>query len=285
MKILVVGGSGFIGSHVSEILSLRHQVFIFDKNKFKNNCKNLTFIKGDILNYNNLLEAIRGKDIVFNFAALADIDISKNKPSETVKINILGSVNIFKACLKSNVKKIIHASTIYVDSNEGNFYAVSKRSAEDYLVQFNKNFNLVYTILRFGSLYGERADDNNGIKKIINNLKKHNRLIYRGSRKAARKYIYVKDAAKACAEVIKKKYDNKCLTITGHKLSAVSKIMLKLKKIFNIKNKIIFLNEKNTSHYNIRPSPYKKIMSKNYIIKNEVNLIEQILKLIKEKTN
>ena len=68
------------------------------------------------------------------------------------------------------VKKIIHASTIYVDSNEGNFYAISKRCAEDYLIQYNKNYKLSDTILRFGSLYGERADRNNGIERIINNL-------------------------------------------------------------------------------------------------------------------
>ena len=49
-------------------------------------------------------------------------------------------------------------------------YAISKRCAEDYLIQYNKNYKLNYTILRFGSLYGERADRNNGIERIINNL-------------------------------------------------------------------------------------------------------------------
>ena len=57
------------------------------------------------------------------------------------------------------------------------FYAISKRCAEEYLLQFNKNNKLKYTILRFGSLYGERADKNNGIERIINTLV-NKKLIY-----------------------------------------------------------------------------------------------------------
>ena len=96
-------------------------------------------------------------DIVFNFAALADIDLAANMPLQTAKINILEHLMFLKLVWKKS-KKVIHASTIYVDSNEGNFYAISKRCAEDYLLQFNKNYKLNYTILRFGSLYGESAD-------------------------------------------------------------------------------------------------------------------------------
>ena len=108
-------------------------------------------------------------------------------------------------------------------------------------------------------------------------------MIYRGSNKAARKYIYVKDAAIACLKVISKKYNNQCLTITGNKTYKIINILKKIKKKFNINKKITFLNEKNTSHYNIQPIPYIKIRSKNLIIKNQTPLIEKIIYLTNQK--
>ena len=282
MKILIIGGNGFIGSHLAELLSKKNKVSIFDKKIPRKKINNITYIKGNILNFNHLINSMRQIDIVFNFAAIADIDIAAKLPLQTAETNILGSINIFKACLKRKVKKIIHASTIYVDSNEGNFYAISKRCAEDYLIQYNKNYKLKYTILRFGSLYGERADRNNGIERIINNLINKKKLIYRGTSKASRKYIYVKDAVKACEKVISKKFDNECLTITGNRLFKIKKIMLHLKQKYKIKS-LKFLNEKNTSHYNIQPSPYKKIISKNYTMEKETPFLKKIIELIEKK--
>jgi UDP-glucose 4-epimerase len=282
MKILIIGGNGFIGLHLAEILCKDNKVIIFDKKILRKKIKNISYVKGDILNLNQLKKNMHQVDIVYNFAAIADIDIAANMPLQTAEINILGSLNIFKACLEKKVKKIIHASTIYVDSNEGNFYAISKRCAEDYLLQYSKNYKLNYTILRFGSLYGERADKNNGIERIINTLIKRKKLIYRGTSKASRKYIYVKDAVKACKKVINKKYDNQCLTITGNKLFKIKDIMLHLKKRFNIKS-VNFLNEKNTSHYNTKPIPYKKILSKNFTMRKETPFLKKIEELVEIK--
>ena len=138
MRILIIGGNGFIGSHLAELLCKKNKVFVFDKQISRKKTKNISYIKGDILNFDHLVSNMHQIDIVFNFAAIADIDVAANLPLQTAQINILGSINIFKACLKKKVKKIIHASTIYVDSNEGNFYAISKRCAEDYLVQYKK---------------------------------------------------------------------------------------------------------------------------------------------------
>ncbi len=284
MKILIIGGNGFIGFHLAELLSKNNKVIIFDeqinKSKYKN--ENIFFVKGNILNLSQLRKIMKGIDIVFNFAAVADIDIAAKIPFKAAEINILGSINIFKACIIQNVKKIIHASTIYVNSNEGNFYAISKRCAEEYLLQFNKNNKLKYTILRFGSLYGERADKNNGIERIINTLVNKKKLIYRGTNKASRKYIYVKDAVEACKKAINKEFDNQCFTITGSKMVKIKDIMISLQKRYGIKS-IKFLNEKNTSHYNIKPSPHRMINSKNYVVKKETSLMKKIIELIERK--
>ena len=167
MQIAVIGGSGFLGSHLSDALSKKgHKVKIFDRKKSKWIKKNQKMVIGNILNLSSLKKVIKGSQIVYNFAALSDIDYAKYRPIETAKINILGTLNALTLSKKYNVKKFIQASTIYATSEEGGFYARSKKAAEDYIEEFKKIYGLNYTILRFGSLYGERSNNNNGVKNI-----------------------------------------------------------------------------------------------------------------------
>jgi len=283
MKILIIGGSGFIGSHVADVLAkYNYKVTIFDIKKPSTLLKNQKFVKGDISNIKKLTTSIKKNKIVFNFAAIADIDEAKTKPNKTLEINIKGTLNLLNICSKYKIKRFIQASSIYADSHEGGFYAISKRASEDYIQEYKKIFGLNYTILRFGSLYGERAGPTNGIQTILNNAKYKKKIVYRGSKKARRKYINVKDAALACLEVLKTKYKNKCLTIVGKKTIRISSIFKFLSNNLDIK-KITFLNEKNTSHYDIKPSQYKIRKSEVLTIKNHENFFNYIKKLIELK--
>ena len=153
-------------------------------------------ILGDITKMQSLRKAIRGSDIVYHFAGISDIGESIKKPSETVKINIIGIANILQLCKKYKVKRIILASTIYVSSSQGGFYRVSKQASELMLEEYKKRFGLNYTITRFGSIYGPRSSKNNGLTKIIFNLLKHGNLQYGGTSKARRRLIHEVDAAK-----------------------------------------------------------------------------------------
>ena len=256
MKILILGGSGFIGRNVANVLSKNgHKVTIFDKNKNKNLNKNEKFILGDIRNFNSLSKAINGKDIVYNFAALSDIDQARLKPSQTIILNILAVSNILNLCKSKKVKRFIQASSIYAVSEEGGFYARSKRAAEDYILEFNKVYNVNFTILRFGSLYGPGADLNNGINKLIFSAKRFKKIVYRGSSKATRRYINVEDAANLCLKILSNKYKNKIINITGRKVIKIKKIINYLIKKFKInKNNIKYKNEKDTGHYVNKPT-------------------------------
>ena len=222
MKITVTGGSGFLGSHVADVLDHKgHKVTIFDKKKSKWIKPNQKMYIGNILNPKDLESAIKGADVVFHFAALADIDHALKEPINTVKVNILGVVLSLELCRKHNVKRFIHASTIYVNSTDGGFYRSSKKAAEDYVEEYKKIHDLNYTIVRFGSLYGQRSDDTNGLRIIVKNAIVNGEISYVGSRKTVRNYIHVLDAAKACVDILKEKYKNKYLIITGKILLAI----------------------------------------------------------------
>ena len=255
-KITVLGGSGFLGSHLCDLLSEKNfNVTIFDKNKSKYKNKKQRFIKGDILDKQALSKAINGADYVFNFAGAANMDYLKFDPLKTVKYNILGTVNALEISAKFKIKKFIHASTIYAILKR-KFYGRSKKAAEDYVEEFNKKYNLNFTILRFGSIYGPGAGSDNGVRQILENLLHRNKLIYKGTSNSIRRYIYVKDAAKLTIQSLSKKYNNKYLVITGAKKVKASYFFKILSFLFKIPKKKI-INLKNKNNYNIKPTLFK----------------------------
>ena len=114
MKIVITGGSGFLGSYVADQLTKEgHKVIIYDKKKSKWTKLKQEMCVGDILNTRLLESVIKGSDVVFHFAALADIDQSLKEPINTVNINILGTVRALELCHKHNIKRFIYASSIY----------------------------------------------------------------------------------------------------------------------------------------------------------------------------
>jgi UDP-glucose 4-epimerase len=286
MKITVTGGSGFLGSHVADALSKEgHEVTIFDKKFSKWIRKDQKMCIGNILNPKDLERAIKGARAVYHFAGLADLEEAMNQPVNSVKLNILGTVLVLNLCKKYKVKRFIHASTIYVNSIEGGFYRSSKRAAEDYVEEYNKIHNLEYTILRFGSLYGQRSDKNNGVKIILKDAIFNNEIQYTGSKKTVRRYIHVLDAARACIDSLNPKYKNKYLTITGKKEIKITVFLKNLAKMLKIAKKIKFKNIKNVGHYETTPFTYKLKKGQVYKQKKCIDIYDGVFQLVQEIKN
>jgi len=284
-QITVLGGSGFLGSELSDLLAKKnYKVVIFDIKKKSHLKANQKFIKGSVLNIQKLSKAIKGSKIVLNFAALADIDIARDKPIDTIKVNVLGTVNSLILCKKFKVKKFIQASSIYANSEQGGFYASSKKAAEDYIEKFYEEFKIKFTILRFGSLYGLGTTKNNGVNTIIDEALKNNILSYQGSSLAARNYVHVGDAAQDCIKSISRKYDNKYLNITGNKKIKINFLMKLLAKFMKIENSDIkYHNLKMEGHYVNVPRKFKPRHGSKLILKKYVNFEKSLRELIIER--
>jgi len=282
MKIIVTGGSGFLGSHVADELSKRgHNVTIFDKKKSKWIRSDQKMYVGDILNVQDLSNVIKDADAVFHFAALADIDEALKKPIETANINISGTVLALEISYKHKIKRFVHASSIYVNSKDGGFYRCSKKAAEDYVEEYHNIFGLNYTILRFGSLYGERSDNTNGITSIISRAINTGEVSYPGNKSSIREYIHISDAAKASADILKEKFKNKCIFLAGNKKIKVQNFLEILAKILKISKKIKFLNKKYIGHYTISPFTYKPKVAENFFFNSNVDFEKSLLELVK----
>ena len=205
MKIIVFGGAGFLGSHLSdELLRRKHDVTIFDLNTYDDKPSEINFIKGSIEDYDKVLEATRGFDYVYNFAGISDLNIAINQPLISAKVNIIGNINILEACRINKIKRYVYASSVYANSNSGSFYSCTKTSSESYIQEYNKSYGLNFTILRYGSLYGPRSGPENGLWRIVNQALKTNQISYIGDKDAVREYIHVYDAAVASCEILEK---------------------------------------------------------------------------------
>ena len=152
-KAVVFGGSGFIGSHVSDYLTkVGYQVTIYDTKESQWLLEGQKMVIGNIDNIEKINQTIAEAEVVYNFAALADLNEAIKEPIKTIKINILGNLNVMEACCKHRVKRFVYASTVYVHSREGGFYRCSKQASESYIEEYQRVYGLEYTILRYGSL-------------------------------------------------------------------------------------------------------------------------------------
>jgi UDP-glucose 4-epimerase len=281
--VTVIGGSGFLGSHVADQLSeAGHKVRIYDKVNSPWRRPVQEMIIGDLLNADLLEKAIAGSDTVYNFAALADLEQATNLPIETIRVNILGNAQVLEACRLNKVKRFIFASTVYVYSREGGFYRCSKQAAENYVEEYHRAYGIDYTILRYGSLYGPRADNSNGLHCIVRNVLETGALRYCGSPEALREYIHVEDAARASVVALGDDFRNQSVVLTGQEPMRVSDLLKMLGEILGIVGEVEFVEEKPTGHYVRTPYAYQPKLGRKYVPPMHVDLGQGLLQLIDE---
>ena len=176
-KVLVTGGCGFIGSHLSEkLIQLGYSVSIIDNlstgrlENIKNFKNKLNFYKADIKDKKKIEKYFKNIDIVFHCAALADIVPSIQQPETYYETNVTGSLNVVSSCLKFKVKKIIYtaSSSCYgiplsypTDENEKINpiypYALTKYLGEQIIMHWSKVYKLSAISLRLFNVYGPRS--------------------------------------------------------------------------------------------------------------------------------
>ncbi len=281
-KILIIGGSGFIGSHVAdEFKKAKKDVTILDKKKPDNISGSQKYLNIDIRNNLKIKKILKNYNSIYYFADIADINESKKNYMKTINHNILTLSNILAECVNSKIKKFIYASSLYVFSESGSFYRASKQCAEILIKEFSKIGKFEYRFLRYGSIYGERAQSWNGISNFINQIKKKSEVTYQGTGKEIRYYIHVKDAAKLTLESHDNKIKEKSVSIFGDKPVTVDQLFDLLFEIFGKKKKVKYLRKINTDdHYGYSPYRYMPEESIKITSNNSIDLGEGILRLL-----
>lgn len=287
MKVIVFGGAGFLGSHIVEqLLHDKHEVIVFDMNApIGNITKQVNFIKGDILDFNDVKAAIGNCDVVYNFAGLADLNEGISRPLDTIKLNIYGNANIMQACAELNVTRFIYASSIYVYSQKGGFYRCSKQASEIYLEEYSRTFGLQYTILRYGTLYGLRADIHNSVYRYLKEGME-TRKIHCNNPEEMREYINVKDAARLSVEVMDNKYINERLILSGNYYMKVGDMLNIIKEILGEDVEIIYDRPKeDTNHYSFTPYSFSPKIGNKVVSNVYTDIGQGLLECLEEIYN
>jgi len=280
-RVCVIGGAGFLGSHVADALTAAgHHVCIYDRKASAWLGDDQEMIIGDLMDVASLEAAVKGSDIVYNFAALADLNQALDKPIETVQINVLGNAHVLEACRIYNVQRFVYASTVYVYSREGGFYRCSKQAAEHYVEEYQRVYGLDYTILRYGSLYGPRADNSNGLYRIVKNALDTGVLRYQGSPDTLREYIHVQDAARASVAALGENFRNQSVVLTGQESMRVLDLLEMLAEILGLSNAVEFVAGEQLGHYVRTPYAYQPKLGLKYIPPMHVELGQGLLELI-----
>jgi UDP-glucose 4-epimerase len=215
-KILVTGGAGFIPSHIVDLLLRKGARVTVIDNMHAGNMSNLQdalpeieFLSLDIREYEKVKRVVKKQDIIFHLAANADVPYSVDHPAYDFETNAVGGFNLLNSCLKTNVQRVIYASTAAVYGNaqytpidEGHAinptspYGASKLATEKLGLAYLKTYGLPFTIIRVFNIYGERQPRYVMYDLLRKLYQDSNELEVLGTGEQIRDYCYVSDAAR-----------------------------------------------------------------------------------------
>ena len=283
-NVVVIGGSGFIGSHTADELSkLGYNVTIFDRTPSPWLRADQNMIEGDILDVDSLDLGLRNADIVYHFAGVSDLNEASDRPLDAINLNIMGTALVLDAVSKLKVERFVYASTMYVYSSYGSFYRATKQSAETLIEAYYEKVGLEYTLLRYGSLYGPRAQDWNGLRGYVRQVVKEGRLKYDGTGRERREYVHVQDAARLSVEVLDEQYKNQAITITGTQVLNSNELIEMIFEIAGSPKIIDYVEtDKRNYHYSMTPYRYTPKQSRKLVPQEFIDLGQGILEIVEE---
>lgn len=204
MKIAITGGSGFIGTHLVDLLKDEHEILILDRNHSSN--QNVDFIECDLLETEKISNVLEGSDIVIHLAAAVGVKLTEENPLHTLNVNIQGTHNVLESCKKNNVKKIIFASSseIYGEATHIPIketdppmpitnYGVSKITSEEYVKAYATTSSMKYSILRFFNAYGPGQSSSFVMSEFISKAIENKTIAIHGNGEQLRAFCHVSD--------------------------------------------------------------------------------------------
>ena len=236
MKCLILGGGGFMGSHLSEaLLAGGYAVRIFDRpnlNRFKSFQRDeaVEWIEGDFINREHVDNAVSGCEIIYHLVSTTLPRSSNENPAYDVETNVIGTLHLLEATRKHKIKKVIFVSsggTVYgipreIPIKESHptepicSYGISKLSIEKYLNLFHLLHGIEYCVLRLSNPYGERqrvSAAQGAIAVFLNKALRNEAIEIWGDGSVTRDYFHVSDAVSALVKALSYEGDNRIFNI------------------------------------------------------------------------
>jgi len=252
MKIIVTGGSGFIGSNVVKYLSQNHEVKIFDFKK-PDNLDN-EFIQGDITDSKHVINSIKDCDVVIHLAATLGVVNTETNPVLTLDTNLGGTINVLEACKINKIKKIIFSSSsevygeplkIPMDEDDKpvpmTTYGIAKFAAEEYIKAYSKTFGLEYTLFRLFNVYGDQQATDWVLPEFVSKAISNKDIIVHGDGLQTRSFCYVTDISNAFSLTLDKANGQLINIGNNHEPITIKELANKIIELSNSKSSVKFI--------------------------------------------
>lgn len=262
MKIIVAGGSGFIGSHVVDVLLEQgREVLIYDLEapRYGQRC---VFVRGDARDVDRMVRVFAGGDIVYCLAAESNVNRFLESPLFSNDITANATLSVLEAARRASVSRVILASTEWVygslpeageeniteetpcTENPDHLYTSSKIAAELFCRNYQSLFGLSFTIMRYGIPFGERARPETVTPIFIRRIVRGEPITIHGDGSQSRQFIYVKDLARGNAACLSPAAENQIFNINGRKRIRVIDIVKTLEDILGKKAVLDFVEDR-----------------------------------------
>lgn len=267
-KILITGGAGFIGSTIAERLVEGNQIVIYDtlhRNALAHSSigkhKNLTLIKGDVMDAQKLKKAAQGCHIIIHMASIAGVDTVLSMPVKTMEVATIGTYNALRAALlQSKLERFIDFSTsevfgsyaFHVKESDATTlgtvgearwtYAVSKLCTEHLTLNYHKQYGLPALAIRPFNIYGPRQMGIGAVHRFILDALKNENIIIHNDGSQIRSWCYIDDIVDGIILCLEKKEAIGHTFNIGNPRSTVTiyNLALQIKRLSSSNSKIIF---------------------------------------------
>ena len=262
MKILVIGGTGFIGRHLCPFLAKEHEVVVMSRNPpaAKNGLKdhdNISYRQGDVTNRVHVFAAVEGMDYVVNLASTVIPSTSNLDPVYDVQSNLVGAINILDAAVEHKIKKLVFISsggTVYGEGTGKPFketdptnpvcsYGIVKLAIEKYIQMYHRLYGLPYAILRVSNPYGpgQISDKPQGVISIFaNRVVSREQIEIWGDGTVSRDFIYVEDLVYGIVMALSKRAPSLIINIGSGRADSLNEIVWVLGTELGITPHVIF---------------------------------------------
>jgi UDP-glucose 4-epimerase len=247
-RTLVTGGSGFIGSHVVDALKdAGHEVTVVD-HRVRPHRTDVGFEDVDLMDLSSVLAATRGAEHVFHLGAVSNVNYAHKYPVYTTALNVVGTANVLEAARINGARRFYLASTVWVYNGSpnggcldettpfyldgaGHIYTSTKMASEMVSHNYGKLYGVPFTVLRYGIPYGPRMREELLIPIFIRKALAGEPLTVAGKGDQYRKFVYVKDMARAHVLAMHDAAANKTYNLEGREKVSVLQVAEGIRRI------------------------------------------------------